>query len=209
MGHTEDAKMKLSTNTTTRIALLAAFPLLSALAGGGTAWTLDSTDDWKQAAGKTGQVKLDEGRVVPQADAASFESTLHRFDQKRRATTLTLVQQPQWNTWRPTPKRLDPDQGRRPILSLRRLRRPRPLDAVEARVGVDTDHDGKTDRWTGWQAVRETYAQKPGFARVVSKTPAQLDLRDLPAGFGFQIAFRTKTQDGHRPVITKAELGFE
>ncbi|MEM7811187.1 MAG: hypothetical protein AAF532_06905 [Planctomycetota bacterium] len=62
---------------------------------------------------------------------------------------------------------------------------------VEARAGVDLDGDGKIDEWTAWQEVRETYAQKQGYVKVIEAAPARLDLSALPAGKGIAFAYRT------------------
>jgi hypothetical protein len=64
------------------------------------------------------------------------------------------------------------------------------VDGVEARAGVDVDADGVIDQWTAWQSVVERYDHTPGYARVVTTTPATLDLSSLPEGYGFQFAFR-------------------
>ena len=60
------------------------------------------------------------------------------------------------------------------------------VEKVEARVGVDTDKDGKVNRWTKWQETKENYEYVKGFSKQVAKTPAKLDLSDLPEGFGFK-----------------------
>ena len=64
------------------------------------------------------------------------------------------------------------------------------VDGVEARAGVDVDADGIVDQWTAWQSVVERYDHTPGYARVVTTTPAQLHLSGLPEGYGFQFEFR-------------------
>ncbi len=65
------------------------------------------------------------------------------------------------------------------------------VGGVTARVGVDTNGDGAINQWTQWQAVSESYTQKPGFVRVVETRPASLDLASLPAGFGFSFEYKT------------------
>ncbi len=65
------------------------------------------------------------------------------------------------------------------------------VEKVEARVGVDTDKDGKVDRWTNWQEVKENYDYVNGFSKHVKRIPATIDLHELPAGFGFCFEFRT------------------
>ncbi len=84
------------------------------------------------------------------------------------------------------------------------------VDGVEARAGVDTDGDGTVDQWTKWQAVKESYSQKPGFARIVDVESAKLDASALPAGNGFQFQFRTRRlENGVQPIIDRVELAFE
>lgn len=60
---------------------------------------------------------------------------------------------------------------------------------VTARAGIDIDGDGFTDEWTGWQVVAESHDHKPGYARVVERTAASIDMSDLPAGHGIQFEF--------------------
>ena len=85
------------------------------------------------------------------------------------------------------------------------------VDGVEARAGVDTDGDGTIDQWTDWQTVSESYDHKPGYARVVDVTPAQLDLSGLPAGYGFQFEFRVDDTAVRNvsPIMDRVELAFE
>ena len=84
------------------------------------------------------------------------------------------------------------------------------VDGVEARAGVDTDGDGAIDRWTDWQRIKEAYKQKPGFARIVDVTPAQLDVSGLPAGKGFQFQFKTESlESGVQPVMDRVTAVFD
>ncbi|NWK55029.1 hypothetical protein HW115_05375 [Verrucomicrobiaceae bacterium N1E253] len=85
------------------------------------------------------------------------------------------------------------------------------VDGVEARAGVDTDGDGTVDQWTTWQNVQESYDHTPGYARVVSTTPAQIDLSALPEGFGFQFEFRIDNTvvSGVSPIIDKVSMQFK
>ncbi|WP_343217925.1 hypothetical protein [Haloferula rosea] len=85
------------------------------------------------------------------------------------------------------------------------------VDGVEVRVGVDTDKDGSVDKWTEWQSVSERYEAIPGFAKQVAKTPAQLDLDDLPEGYGFQFELRLTdtTENESKPILDQVQLHFE
>ena len=84
------------------------------------------------------------------------------------------------------------------------------VETVSARVGVDTDNDGRIDQWTKWQDVKESYDYIPGFSKQVSKTPAALDLADLPEGFGFQIELKIddSTENKSKPIIDSLHLSF-
>ncbi len=84
------------------------------------------------------------------------------------------------------------------------------VPGVEARAGVDTDNDGTIDQWTEWQTLKESYAHKPGFAKQVKKTPAQLDTSKLPTGHGFQFELKlADTDNGSKPMLDKVTLSFE
>ncbi len=85
------------------------------------------------------------------------------------------------------------------------------VEEVETRAGVDTNGNGQIDDWTGWQAVKETYDHKHGYARVVDVTPAELDLSSLPKGYGFKFEFRVKDQTTNTsiPIIDYVEISFK
>ena len=85
------------------------------------------------------------------------------------------------------------------------------VDGVEVRVGVDTDKDSKIDKWTEWQAVSESYDYIPGFVKQIAKTPAKMDLKELPEGYGFQFEVKLKdtTENESKPVLDKVVLSFE
>ncbi|TWU37910.1 hypothetical protein Q31b_46990 [Novipirellula aureliae] len=84
------------------------------------------------------------------------------------------------------------------------------VERVEVRVGVDTDHDDSIDQWTDWQRVSEKYDYIPGFSKQVAKTPAQMDLSSLPAGYGFQFEVKmTDTTDNEsKPILDKVSITF-
>lgn len=84
------------------------------------------------------------------------------------------------------------------------------VDGVEARAGVDVDGNGSADSWTAWQTVREQYNHTPNFIRVVTLTPAALDLAGLPAGFGFQFEFRVDDTvfANVSPIMDRVEMTF-
>ncbi len=85
------------------------------------------------------------------------------------------------------------------------------VDGVEARAGVDTDGDGTNDQWTAWQSVGESYDYTPGYVRVVTATPAQVDLSGLPEGYGFSFEFRIDDTvvSGAAPIMDSVVMDFE
>jgi hypothetical protein len=85
------------------------------------------------------------------------------------------------------------------------------VNGVQVRVGVDKSNDGEIDYWTKWREVKERYAHKPGFARIVDRTPASLDLSALPAGYGFAFEYRTRAVPDQVVIVAmeSVELTFE
>ena len=84
------------------------------------------------------------------------------------------------------------------------------VETVEARVGVDSDNDQKIDTWTDWTELKESYDYIPGFSKQIAKTPAELDLSKLPAGYGFQIELRLtdSTENKSKPIVEQMKLSF-
>ena len=82
---------------------------------------------------------------------------------------------------------------------------------MEARVGVDTDKDGKADQWSKWQEAKESYDYVKGFSKQVNKTPATIDLSGLPKGFGFQVELKLAdtTANASKPLVESLELSLE
>lgn len=82
------------------------------------------------------------------------------------------------------------------------------VETVTARVGVDTNNNGKIDKWSTWQTVKESYDYVLGFSKHVSKIPARLDLSGLPEGYGFQIELKIddSTDNDAKPMIESIEL---
>lgn len=85
------------------------------------------------------------------------------------------------------------------------------VETVSARVGVDTDNDGKIDQWSDWKEIKESYDYISGFSKQVSKIPAELDLSALPEGFGFQVELKIEdsTENKSKPMIESLSLSFE
>ena len=85
------------------------------------------------------------------------------------------------------------------------------VETVEARVGVDTSNDGAIDQWSDWATIQEHYDYTPGFAKQIAKTPAKMDLSQLPAGYGFQVQLRMTdtTENESKPIIESMSLSFQ
>ena len=96
-------------------------------------------------------------------------------------------------------------------LALAAAGQPAPRDFTVGDFKLDTDKDGKADQWSKWQEARESYDYVKGFSKQVSKTPAQLDLSDLPAGFGFQVELKLSdtTANASKPLVESLELSLE
>lgn len=84
------------------------------------------------------------------------------------------------------------------------------VKTVEARVGVDTNNDETIDKWTDWTEVKEDYDYIPGFSKQIARTPAEMDLSELPAGFGFQVEIRLtdSTVNKSKPIIDRISISF-
>ena len=85
------------------------------------------------------------------------------------------------------------------------------VEKVEARVGADTNNDGEIDAWIDWQEVKEKYDYIEGFAKQIKRTPASMDLCDLPEGYGFSFEVRFTNTTGNEaiPVLDNVSLFFE
>ncbi|MDF7801303.1 hypothetical protein P4C99_17625 [Pontiellaceae bacterium B1224] len=85
------------------------------------------------------------------------------------------------------------------------------VEQVEVRVGVDVSNDGNIDKWTNWQRVQESYNYIPGFSKQVARTPAQVDLSELPAGYGFtfEVKMTDTTANASNPILNQIELTFK
>lgn len=77
------------------------------------------------------------------------------------------------------------------------------VDSVELRIGLDTSGDGTVDYWTDWQAVRESYAPVPGFAKQVQREAATADFSDLPAAvaYCFELRLEDTTANPSAPIL--------
>ena len=57
----------------------------------------------------------------------------------------------------------------------------------------------------------ESYDYVEGFSKQVSRAPAQLNLSDLPNGYGFQFEVKLKdtTANESKPILDKLRMTFE
>ncbi|MEC8506495.1 MAG: hypothetical protein VXZ53_05930, partial [Planctomycetota bacterium] len=75
----------------------------------------------------------------------------------------------------------------------------------------DTDGNGEVDDWTDWKEVKETYDYIEGFSKQIARTPAAVDLSELPKGFGFQVEIRLEdsTENKSKPILESIDLKFD
>ena len=85
------------------------------------------------------------------------------------------------------------------------------VEKVEARVGVDTNNDGKSDHWSDWSELKESYDYIKGFAKQIKRIPAKIDLTGLPEGFGFQVELKLTdtTENKSKPILESLQLTFQ
>lgn len=82
--------------------VLTCLALLSAsCVAAGEPWVIDSQDQWTQSAATSEGLAINEGLVMPTDKAATFASKVQRFDNKRKATSITFNQSPIWQNWQP------------------------------------------------------------------------------------------------------------
>ncbi|BCX46825.1 hypothetical protein HAHE_07330 [Haloferula helveola] len=81
------------------LAALAAGPVVF---GAGEVWTVGSQEEWAAATEAKADFKLEEGRLQPTADEASFRSVLKSWKEKRKAKSITIEQIPDWLNWSET-----------------------------------------------------------------------------------------------------------
>ena len=64
-------------------------------------WTIKTQSEWEQNIASKKQLELKDGMVSPTAKAATFQSQLKRFDNKRSAQSITFEQSTVWENWNP------------------------------------------------------------------------------------------------------------
>ena len=88
----------LATSLTCAILATANIPLQAA----GSAWVIDSQDDWtKNTSAQTG-LEFKDGMASPTGKTATFQSKIKAFEKKRSAKSITIGQSPIWQNWEPT-----------------------------------------------------------------------------------------------------------
>lgn len=85
------------------------------------------------------------------------------------------------------------------------------VETVEVRAGVDSSNDGKIDQWSDWQTISEQYDYIDGFSKQIAKTAAQMDLSELPEGYGFQFEIRMSdtTENASKPILDEVIMSFK
>ena len=85
------------------------------------------------------------------------------------------------------------------------------VETVTARVGVDTNNDGKINQWTDWAEVKETYDYIEGFSKQIKRVPAAMDLSKFPDGYAFQVELKItdSTANKSKPILESLKLDFE
>lgn len=87
--------MRLTAKTLTLSTLLAAAPVFA------EPWVVDTQAQWGQATADSKGLSIDEGLAMPTDKAATFTSTVQRYDKKRKAKSITISQSPIWQNWQP------------------------------------------------------------------------------------------------------------
>lgn len=77
------------------------------------------------------------------------------------------------------------------------------VESVELRIGIDTTGDGKINQWTDWQEVKERYDTIQGFSKQVDRSPASIDLSELPEAYAvcFEMRLNDTTENQSKPII--------
>ena len=81
-------------------ALFAVVTILTGCASAQT-WTVDSEADWKANTASHSNLEFKDGKAVPTASEATFQSVMKRFPEKRAVTSLAVSQSPEWLNWEP------------------------------------------------------------------------------------------------------------
>ncbi|MDE3742699.1 hypothetical protein [Maribacter polysaccharolyticus] len=66
-------------------------------------WRIASQEDWQANVVSKSNLEITEGKVVPTATVASFQSAIKKFAHKRAAKSITITQSPEWLNWEPVP----------------------------------------------------------------------------------------------------------
>ena len=63
--------------------------------------SIDTQADWAKAIADSEGVVVENGAVSPKGKTGQLKPTLHRFDSKRSASSLTIRQSAVWQNWNP------------------------------------------------------------------------------------------------------------
>lgn len=64
-------------------------------------WIIDSQEDWQANVDDKSNVKITEGKVVPTATEATFQSSIKKFSKKQSLKSISFSQSPEWLNWEP------------------------------------------------------------------------------------------------------------
>ena len=99
-----------------RLLLLFLTLTLAANAQAQNSWVIDSQADWQAATSKKTNLEFEEGLASPNAQQATFQSTIKTFAQPRSASSITFDQSSRWLNWEPIENLGPTNLGDAPIL---------------------------------------------------------------------------------------------
>lgn len=79
------------------------------------AWIIESQKDWQENMAEQSNLDITEGKIVPTATEATFQSTIKKFTKKRSVKSLSFSQSPEWLNWNPVPNLGPSNLGDAPI----------------------------------------------------------------------------------------------
>ena len=66
-------------------------------------WTLDSTEDWQEAAAESEGLRIEDGLALPEGKSARLRSVVRRFERRLVPLVLVVEPSPLWENWIPVP----------------------------------------------------------------------------------------------------------
>ncbi|WP_277483431.1 hypothetical protein [Catalinimonas alkaloidigena] len=65
------------------------------------AWIIESQQDWQASIDRYSDLEISEGKAVPAAMVATFQSSIKQFTDKRSVKSITFSQSTEWLNWKP------------------------------------------------------------------------------------------------------------